>query len=139
MVHFCCVPACSSNSNREKHLSFFSLPLKKKSLLKQWIHAIGRKNLPVNSHTRICSRHFLDANKRQLRPDEVPSQQLPRFQGVKPTRRPPKERILPAISVSFVEEPTTKEIEVQTDVSGIGSCGDSELEVLKKEVKVLPY
>ncbi len=30
-----------------------------------------------------------------------------------------------------------KEIEVQTDVSGIEACGDSELEVLKKEVGLL--
>uniref|UniRef100_A0A1X7V1H4 THAP-type domain-containing protein n=1 Tax=Amphimedon queenslandica TaxID=400682 RepID=A0A1X7V1H4_AMPQE len=69
MVHDCCVPGCSNNSTREAHLSFFSLPLKRKSLLKQWVHAIGRKNLQLNKHTRICSEHFIQANGRLLRKD----------------------------------------------------------------------
>ena len=56
--HFCCVPSCSSNSVRDSHFSFFRLPLSKKSLLKQWVHAIGRKNLPVNTNTRVCSKHL---------------------------------------------------------------------------------
>ena len=44
MVHVCCVPGCSNRSDREHHLSFFGLPLKKKKpVLKQWIHRIGRK------------------------------------------------------------------------------------------------
>ena len=129
MVHFCSVPDCSCNSNRDKQLSFFSLPLKRKALLKRWIHVIGRKNLPVNRHTRICSRHFINASKRLLRPDEVPSLHLPCFSSVATSRKPPKERISPQSPVSLVE--------VQTEVSGI-ECGcDSKIEMLMKEVSVL--
>ena len=56
--HFCCVLSCSSNSIRDSHFSFFRLPLSKKSLLKQWVHAIGRKNLHVIINPRICSKHL---------------------------------------------------------------------------------
>ena len=94
-MHFCCVPGCSNRSNRESHLSFFRLPLKKKALLKKWIHCIGRKNLPVNSNTRVCSVHFVDAVGRLLRPDEVPSLRFPIFHtSVRKDkqRKPPKNR-----------------------------------------------
>ena len=90
MVHFCCVPGCSNDSTKT-HLSFFSLPQKRKSVLKQWIHAIGRKNLHVNAHTRVCSEHFMNANGRLLRPDEVPSVHIPRSKP-KRCRKPPKDR-----------------------------------------------
>ena len=91
MVHFCCVPGCSSKSFRESYMSFFGLPLKDKKLLKQWIHAIGRKNLYLNKHTRVCSRHFVNANKRLLRPDEVATLELPQFSTPSSHRAPPKE------------------------------------------------
>ena len=77
MVHFCCVPGCSNRSDRERQLSYYGLPLKNKKLLKEWIHKIGRKNLPLNSSTRICSEHFLNASGRLLRKSEAPSQNLP--------------------------------------------------------------
>ena len=77
MVNFCCVPGCSCNSDRETHLSYFKLPTENKPLLKKWIHAIGRKNLPINSSTRICSLHFVKATGRLLLSDEVPSLNLP--------------------------------------------------------------
>lgn len=78
MVHFCCVPGCSNRSDRETHLSFRRLPLKKKLLLKQWIHKIGRKNLPICQSTRVCSEHFSpDSRGRLLRKDEVPCLKLP--------------------------------------------------------------
>ena len=88
------MPGRSSNSFRETHLSFFTLPLKQKQLLKQWVHAISRKNLPVNSHTRVCSDHFVKANGRLLRLDEVPSLGLPGSVGHKISRKPPKNRSL---------------------------------------------
>ena len=73
MVNFCCVPCCSNNSIRDSNLSYFRLPLRNKGLLKQWIHSIGRKNLPINANMRVCSQHFYQGGGRQLRPDEVPS------------------------------------------------------------------
>ena len=95
MVHVCCMPRCSSRSNREVNLSYYRLPLMNKKLLKQWIHKIGRTNLPLNRSTRVCSRHFVNAKGRKLRKDEVPSEKLP----ILPTsatplqkRKPPKER-----------------------------------------------
>ena len=77
MVHVCCVPCCSSRSDRERNLSYFGLPFQDKKLLKQWIHRIGRANLPLNRSTRICSRHFIKAEGRKLCQDEVPSENLP--------------------------------------------------------------
>ena len=97
-MHFCCVPGCSNNSRRDSHLSFFTLPLKRKSILRQWVHRIGRKNLSLNSHTRVCSKHFLQANGRLLRPDEIPTLNLPGSITSISKRKPPKERQLPFVS-----------------------------------------
>ena len=97
MVHFCCVPGCSNRSNRDTAISYFGLPLKNKSLLRVWIHEIGRENLPLNNNTRICSSHFVSAAKRKLRPDEYPTMNLPQRSHatvVKP-RKPPKTRTIP--------------------------------------------
>ena len=77
MVHVCVVPGCSNRSNRETELSYHSLPLKNKKLLKVWIHKIGRKNLPLNNSSRVCSAHFENAVGRRLRPDEYPTINLP--------------------------------------------------------------
>ena len=76
MVHFCCVPGCTNQSNRDKGLSYFKLSLKRKSILKQWIHVIGRKNFPINNSTDVCSVHFINAPAWKLRPDEVPLEKL---------------------------------------------------------------
>ena len=54
-VHFCSVPGCSNHSERETSKSYFRLPLRRKKLLKIWMHKIGRKNLPINYSTRVCS------------------------------------------------------------------------------------
>ena len=51
--------------------------MKNKTLLKQWIHRIGRANLPLNTSTRICSRHFVRSEGRKLYQDEVASENLP--------------------------------------------------------------
>ena len=77
MPQFCCVPGCSNHSDHETNLSFHRLSLKRKMILKNWIHKIGRKNLPLNDKTRICSEHFVDSRGRMLRWDEVPSLKLP--------------------------------------------------------------
>lgn len=59
MVNFCVVPGCSNHSDRERHLTYHSLPLKNVSLLRIWIHKIGRSNLPINSNSRVCSELLL--------------------------------------------------------------------------------
>ena len=77
MPQFCCVHGYSNRSDRETNLSFHHLSLKRKMILKKRIHKIGRKNLPLNDKTRICSEHFVNSRGRMLRWDEVPSLKLP--------------------------------------------------------------
>ena len=82
MVRFCCVRSCSSNSIGElmetfTFLSLSAINFSKKSLLKQWVHAIWMKNLSINSNTRVCSKRFINASGRQLKLDEDPSLYLP--------------------------------------------------------------
>ena len=81
MGRFCCVPGCSNESTKQTSLSYFKLPMKRKDVLRKWVHRIGRKNLPINEETRVCSEHFVNAADRRLRIDEVPSLKLPVFQA----------------------------------------------------------
>ena len=103
MVHFCSVPGCSNHSDRETTRSYFRLPLKRKKLLKIWVHKIGRKNLPINCSTRVCSDHFVNAAGRLLRPDEYPSVNLPVLSittsQAKP-RKPPAVRVVKPVDAS---------------------------------------
>ena len=91
MVNTCVVPGCGSRSDRDHHLSFHLLPLKNKSLLKQWLHQIGRNNIPLNNNSRVCSKHFKQSHKRLLRCDEYPTENLPQLatQISTPTPRRP--------------------------------------------------
>ena len=77
MVNFCAVPGCSNRSDRDVNVSYHRLPINKPSLLKQWIHKIGRENLPILDSTRVCSEHFVNSKGRKLRPDEYPTLKLP--------------------------------------------------------------
>lgn len=145
MVHCCCVPGCSSRSDRERHLSFFGLPLKNKSVLRQWVHLIGRKNLPINSHTRICSSHFIQATGRLLRPDEVPSQNLPVLTtsaSMLTPRRPPRERPFESVSLRTDSEdhdgtnetPSVRDAYTQVGESAINGEGELAMKVEKIEL-----
>ena len=126
MVHCCCVPGCSNRSDRERHLSFFTLPLKNKTLLKVWIHRIGRKNLPINRNTRVCSQHFERATKRRLLSDECPTLNLPVLTTSirKTERKPPKERpfverLHDDIIGPVADHPVFKDASTQTNDSSI--------------------
>ena len=88
MVNTCVVPGCGSRSDRDHQLSFHLLPLKNKTLLKKWLHQIGRKNVPLNNNSRVCSKHFKQSHKRILRGDEFPTENLP-TQVSTPTPRGP--------------------------------------------------
>ena len=79
MVNTCVVPGCGSRSDRDHQLSFHRLPLKNKTLLRQWLHHTGRKNVPLNNNSRICSRHFKNSHKRKLQSDEYPTENLPKL------------------------------------------------------------
>ena len=89
MGWFCCVPGCSKRYERDKDVSFHCLPLNNKKLLKVRIHKIGRKNLPVNTSNRVCSRHFIGSKGRKFHPDEYPTLNLPTLstQATRPQRR----------------------------------------------------
>ena len=76
MVNFCAVPNFSSHSDCKNQLSYYRLLLKNIAVLKPWIHNIGRANLPLKDHTRVCSKHFANAWGRRLHSDEVPTLQL---------------------------------------------------------------
>ena len=56
----CCIQ-CWNQSNRETHLSCYSLPLTNKHLLKIWVHKVKWINLQRNSSTWVCSDCFLSA------------------------------------------------------------------------------
>ena len=131
MVHCCCVPGCSNRSDREGHLSFFRLPLTNKSLLKVWIHRIGRKNLRLNANTRICSEHFKAATKRQLQSDEYLTLRLPVLattvkmkQRKLPKELPFVDRLHDGVSMSVGNGPVYKNASL-TDHQHVGRGGTS--------------
>ena len=66
MVHSCSVPDCHNDSVKNPDVSFHRLPLKRKKILKIWINKIGRKNLPLNVNTRVCSDHFVNSVGRRM-------------------------------------------------------------------------
>ena len=126
MGWFCCVPGCSTRSERDKDVSFHRLPLRDKKLLKIWIYKIGRKNLPLSASTRVCSRHFIQSKNRKLRPDEYPTLNLPLVstQVTQPRkRRSPKNR--QPLEIDNTSESTesddpepTISVAILTDVTG---------------------
>ena len=141
MVHFCCVPGCSNRSDRDCKFTYHRLPLKKKGILKQWIHKIGRKEPPLNESTQVCSRHFVNSKGRMLRPDEVPTLNLPTLatQVVVPSPRRPlvthpvQGRTIETHIVTEPAEspvPTCKDVGVNTDLTMV--MLDSMEEELKK-------
>ena len=134
MVHFCYVPGCSNRSSREHHISYFALPLKNKQLLRNWIHKISHKNLPINTSTHICSEYFVNATGRRLRPDEYPSVKLPVLStAISTTRRKtPKEQLSSVIYNSVEVEELTRDISMNTEPDW-----DSEISQLKKKINLI--
>ena len=141
MVHCCCVPGCSTRSNRESYLSFFSLPLNNKKLLKRGIHVIKRKNLPLTRHTRICSRHFVNAEGRHLYVDETPSLYLP---GTSPrtgsSRKAPRDRSASVDNetvLSSQDDMEERQSELDIDASTQTEVQMEEIDDLKSKVMEL--
>ena len=128
MMHVCCVPGCSNRS--KTHLTYFSLPLTNKRLLKIWVHKNGRTNLQRISTctTPVCSHHFVSAAKRKLRPDEYPTQNLPTRSHATPARP----RKLPKPTTVPEPSPETDSDEQDTPECrsiGIQVCDDSQVEI----------
>ena len=84
---------------RVERSGYHRLPVNKPALLKQWIHKIGRENIPILDSTRVCSEHFINSTGRKLRPDEYPTLKLPVLPtqvSVPPPRRELVRHDLPA-------------------------------------------
>ena len=131
------MPGCSNRPSRESHLSYFALPLKNKKLLRNWIHKIGRKKLPINASTRICSDHFVNATGYRLCPDEYPSVKLPILSTTISTtqRKPPKERYstnLNVINNSDEVEKLTRDVSVSTEPDW-----NTEISELRKKINLI--
>ena len=93
-MHYCIVPGCHNSSSVHWHLSFHRLLLKK-SILKNWIHKIGWKNLPLIGNSRVCSEPF--ETDRLPRKNDYPTKKLPVHPlAVAPfrPRKPPKARLI---------------------------------------------
>ena len=83
MPQFCCTGECKNSSEKSKDLSFHSLPLDDKPLLKLWVNKMHRdpRYFNLNKHVNwICSKHlrhsdFVNpyAKKRRLKRNAVPS------------------------------------------------------------------
>ena len=145
MVNTCVVPGCGSRSDRDHHLSFHLLPLKNKSLLKQWLHQIGRKNVPLNNNSRVCSKHFKQSHKCLLRCDEYPTENLPQLAtriSTPTPRRPLVRRQL------FIDKRTeddgdderkTQDVGINTDLPELEKIEHLEgrIVVLEREIKQL--
>ena len=61
----CCVPDCKSGLPKHATPSttkFFRLPFHEPPLLQQWFRRIRRENFTPTKYSRICSRHFTDAD-----------------------------------------------------------------------------
>ena len=105
-------------------------------MLNQWIHIIGRKSLPVNRSTRVCSEHFVNTNGRLLRPDEVPTLALPGPVKPKKIRKPPKDRSsLPKGVVRSITRRDLSEERVHHDGTSVQTdkvVTDRERNLLKK-------
>ena len=149
MVHVCVVPGRSNRSNRETDLSYHCLPLKNKTLLKVWIHKIGRKNLPLNEF-RVYSSHFINSSK-SLRPDEYPTVNLPSITTPVRKRKEPAQRsTLICVDVGGTERqevtdstgPSTGTVDsaVQTEniYTSIDELQQENIE-LKKKVEALKF
>jgi hypothetical protein len=61
MVKTCCVYKCRNRANsdaKSKNISFFRFPANKRKL-QAWIRSVNRKDWKPNSHTHVCSEHFV--------------------------------------------------------------------------------
>ena len=114
--------------------------------MKKWIHRIGRKNLPLNSNTRVCSDHFVDAVGRLLRPDEIPLLRLPvlytavsKAKQRKPPRNHPflEEASHDAADHSAIGEFALCDVGTQCEMSVGHELQEARarLEILEKQVK----
>ena len=125
----CCVIGCGTRSTDESKPSFFRFPARNKEQREAWLSIIGCKNgekfwVPRNSD-RICSHHFENGkySTRRDRVNYIPTLNVD-LNNWKPTfdfqtlelnlSNSDEEEMVK--EPALVEEPTTKEIEIQCDL-----------------------
>lgn len=98
---YCCVPHCTSKSEKVKGISFHEFPCDPE-LKQKWLKNISRDNFVPNFESRtsfVCGLHFLDADYRpdlkikKLKQNAIPSV----FKGYSPNKIPkpiPQRRVL---------------------------------------------
>ncbi len=64
MVHYCCVPQCTTLYGRENEFGFHSFP-KDKKILKAWIQYL-KMGKAISKSMKVCSRHFSEDDYLQL-------------------------------------------------------------------------
>ena len=136
MVNICIVPGCGSRSDRDHDLSFHCLPLTNKPLLKQWLHQIGRKNAPVNQNSRVCSKHFKRSHMRKLRPDEYPTENLPRLATRATTSAPRRSLVRRPLQDQNRHDDSNdgdRMEQLPTQEVGVNTDGDQEVRSWKQE------
>ena len=57
----CCVPLCTSNSMKNKNLSFYQFP-RESSTKEKWLNLLGIQKQILKSH-KVCSLHFPGGRK----------------------------------------------------------------------------
>ena len=127
MVHHCVVPYCTNSSISQPDLSFQRFLLNNKSLLKVWVHKMGRKNLALNSNSRVCCEHFVNSTHWRFRIDEYPTLKLPKLpMQVKPARkrRSPKKQVLEPQSASLPLDEVVAGFDTLREGVDVGSNSD---------------
>lgn len=100
MTRHCIAYGCFNSINKPgcAGLSWHSLPMKDKTLLRTWLIKIKRKNTPVTKNSYLCSAHFskgcfrksIGGNRAYLKPGSIPT--IFSFNQEKPSRKAPLHR-----------------------------------------------
>lgn len=109
-----------------------------------WIHKIGRKHLPLNNVSCVCSDHFENARGRLLRQDEYSTLNLPCLTTKVRQRKPPAKRLIVDSKsndsdsgeelVDDDDEPRTIELGVQT-VESSSNLSDLQVKIAELQEK----
>ena len=100
MTRHCIAYGCVNSSNKPgcAGLSWHSLPIKNKTLLRTWLIKIKRENTPVTKNSYLCSAHFsaecfqkaIGGSRVYLKPGSIPT--VFSFNKERPSRKAPLDR-----------------------------------------------
>jgi hypothetical protein len=100
MTRHCIAYGCTNNSSKKgcAGLSWHSLPINNKGLLRTWLIKIKRENTPVTKNSYLCSTHFTadcfvrapGGSRVYLKPGSIPT--IFSFSQERPSRKAPLDR-----------------------------------------------